>query len=92
MRSSALQNNRFEAIISLLRCIWMFLRQGFLSLIDFISEWTSASLVLYGLLGLKRDPAYQNEMSQKDLIHYKYGQVIESTLTPCQGCAGFTRF
>ena len=30
-----------------------------------------------------KDPAYQNEISQKDLIHFKYGQVNESTLTPC---------
>ena len=35
-----LQNNRSEAIISRLRCFWMFVRQAFLSLIDFISEWT----------------------------------------------------
>ena len=36
-----LHNNRPEAIISRLRCFWMFLKQVFLSLIDFISEWTS---------------------------------------------------
>ena len=39
-----------------------------------------------------KDPVYQNEISQRDLIHFKYGQVNESTLTPCQGYAGFTRF
>ena len=34
-----LHNNRPEAIISRLRCFWMYL--VFLSLIDFIGEWTS---------------------------------------------------
>ena len=36
-----LYNNRLEAIISRLRCFWMLLKQVFISLIDFISEWTS---------------------------------------------------
>ena len=52
----------------------------------FISE-----LFCTGYYDLK-DPAYQNEISQRDLIHFKYGQVNESTLTPCQGYAGFTQF
>ena len=54
-----LHNNRPEAIISRLRCFWMFLRQAFLSLIDFISEWTSVNFVRFIRTFL--DPASQTE-------------------------------
>ena len=54
-----LHNNRPEAIISRLRCFWMFLKQVFLSLIDFISEWTSVNFVRFIRTFL--DPASQTE-------------------------------
>ena len=54
-----LHNNRPEAIISRLRCFWMFLKQAFLSLIDFINEWTSVNFVRFIRTFL--DPASQTE-------------------------------
>ena len=54
-----LHNNRPEAIISRLLCFWMFLKQAFLSLIDFISEWTSVNFLRFIRTFL--DPASQTE-------------------------------
>ena len=57
--AQCLHNNRPEAIISRLRCFWMFLKQAFLSLIDFISEWTSVNFLRFIRTFL--DPASQTE-------------------------------